>query len=181
MTEWLDVYDSHGRATGRVQPRDQVGGEDDYYLMVRIWVREAGGRLLVTQRQRDRFWYPSCWECPGGFAQAGETGFVAARRELAEETGLEPEEKAWRLLGDYIYEDIFSQHRYHAIVASYLVQLAEEMPDICPQAEEVAGWLWVPGEDYTAFQEERPMEPFTPASFQLYSEQILTGFPKRKG
>ena len=91
-----------------------------------------------------------------------------------------PEEKAWRLLGDYIYEDIFSQHRYHAIVASYLVQLTEEMPCIRPQAEEVADWLWVPGSDYPTFQAERAMEPFTPASFQLYGDQILTGFSQRK-
>ena len=54
MTEWLDVYDCRGRATGRVQPRDQVGGEEDYYLTVRIWVRDAGGRLLLTRRQGDR-------------------------------------------------------------------------------------------------------------------------------
>ena len=92
MTEWLDVYDCRGRATGRVQPRDQVGGEEDYYLTVRIWVRDAGGRLLLTRRQGDRVWYPGCWEVPGGFAQAGETGFVAASRELAEETGLTPGE-----------------------------------------------------------------------------------------
>ena len=59
MTEWLDVYDCRGRATGRVQPRDQVGGEEDYYLTVRIWVRDAGGRLLLTRRQGDRVWYPA--------------------------------------------------------------------------------------------------------------------------
>ena len=175
MTEWLDVYDCRGRATGRVQPRDQVGGEEDYYLTVRIWVRDAGGRLLLTRRQGDRVWYPGCWEVPGGFAQAGETGFLAASRELAEETGLTPGEKAWRLLGTYLYQDVFSQHWYHTMVASYLVQLPEERTSIRPQETEVADWLWVPGSDYPAFQTQRDMEPFTPASFQLYGQQIIEG------
>lgn len=180
MTEWLDVYDSRGRATGRVQARDRAGGDTDYYLTVRIWVRDAAGRLLVTRRQSDRFWYPGCWETPGGFAQAGESSFAAASRELAEETGLVPEEKEWLLLGERIYEDIFSAHRYHAIVASYLVQLAEETVRITPQESEVAGFVWVPGEDYVALQAKWEMEPFTPASFALYGEQIMTGISRCK-
>ena len=82
MTEWLDIYDSLGRATGRVQARDQTGNEGDYFLIVRIWVRDAAGQLLVTRRQRDRIWYPGCWETAGGFAQAAENSFAAAQREL---------------------------------------------------------------------------------------------------
>lgn len=179
MKEWLDVYDCRGRATGRIQLRDQVGGETDYYLTVRIWVREAGGRLLLTQRQTDRVWYPNCWETPGGFAQAGETNFVAARRELQEETGLIPQEKSWQLLGTHLYKDVFSKHWYHTLVASYLVQLTEEVPCVHPQEAEVAGCLWVPGPYYPTFQSEREMEPFTPASFTLYGEQILHGFSKK--
>lgn len=180
MTEWLDVYDNRGQATGRVQARDQVGGEEDYYLTVRIWVREATGQLLLTRRQWDRVWYPGCWEVPGGFAKVGETSFVAACRELQEETGLVPAEKAWRFLDTYLYQHIFSNHRYHTMVASYLVQLEEALPRIQPQDTEVAEWLWVPGSHYPTFQAEREMEPFTPASFQRYGEQILAGLPSRK-
>lgn len=175
MTEWLDVYDAQGQATGRIQARDQVGAEGDYYMTVTIWVRDGAGRLLLTRRAENRIWYPGCWEVPGGFAQAGETNFMAARRELAEETGLQLTEKAWRLLGTRCYEDIFSRHRYHAITSSYLVQLTEEVPRIQPQPEEVAEWLWIPMEDYPTFQAKRDMEPFTPASFQLYEGQILRG------
>lgn len=154
-----------GAAPAKVQPRDQVGGEEDYYLTVRIWVRDAGGRLLLTRRQGDRVWYPGCWEVPGGFAQAGETGLWPPGRELAEETGLTPGEKAWRL-GTYLYQDVFSQHWYHTMVASYLVQLPEERTSIRPQETEGSGLAVGSGSDYPAFQTQRDMEPFTfrPAS-----------------
>ena len=181
MTEWLDIYDSLGRATGRVQARDgSDGGEEDYYLTVRVWVRDAAGRILLTRRQRDRFWYPDCWETPGGFARAGESAFAAASRELAEETGLVPDEKGWRLLGRHIYEDCFAGHRYHAFVASYLAQLAEERPEIAPQPSEVSDYVWIPGAEYPALQERWSVEPFTTSSFTLHGERILAGADGRK-
>ena len=181
MAEWLDIYDRQGRATGRIQARDGTeGGGDNCYLTVRVWVRDAAGRILATLRQRDRFWYPDCWETPGGFARAGEGAFAAACRELIEETGLVPDEKGWLLLGEHVYDDSFSGCPYHAMVVSYLAQLAEERPVITLQTAEVAEYLWVPGEEYPALLTRRRMEPFTSTSFAAHWERILAGIPLRK-
>ena len=180
MAELLDIYDSRGRATGRVQPRDGQTGGENYYLTVRVWVRDAAGRLLVTRRQADRVWRPGAWEVSGGFAQAGESPFAAACRELREETGLTPGEKDWLRLGRFVYEDVFSGVPYHAFVDSYLVQLAEEQVPITPQASEVSDWTWVDGTRFAAFEGEREMEPFTAGGFERYRERILAGIPRRK-
>lgn len=44
------------------------------------------GRVLIVLRSKPPF--AGCWSLPGGHIEAGETAETAARREVAEETGL---------------------------------------------------------------------------------------------
>jgi 8-oxo-dGTP diphosphatase len=55
-------------------------------VVARAVVRRAGRVLLVRRAAWDS--YPSCWELPGGKADAGEAPADALARELREETGL---------------------------------------------------------------------------------------------
>jgi 8-oxo-dGTP diphosphatase len=54
--------------------------------VVLLTIRE--GRLSVLLVERDGFPYRGSWAVPGGFIEPDEDADVAARRELAEETGL---------------------------------------------------------------------------------------------
>jgi 8-oxo-dGTP pyrophosphatase MutT (NUDIX family) len=56
---------------------------------VRIICVDAFGRVLMLQ-WRDPLSAALLWEPPGGGIEAGETPLDTARRELAEETGLDP-------------------------------------------------------------------------------------------
>lgn len=56
----------------------------------RVLCLDAARRLLLL-RWRDPADGSLVWEPPGGGIEAGETPLAAARRELAEETGLDPD------------------------------------------------------------------------------------------
>ena len=57
---------------------------------VRIICLDANGRVLMLQWQ-DPHDGSLLWEPPGGGVEDGETPYGAARRELTEETGLDPD------------------------------------------------------------------------------------------
>jgi 8-oxo-dGTP diphosphatase len=55
-------------------------------LVVAALVRDAGGRILLTQRRPDQP-MPLLWEFPGGKVEPGEAPEAALAREIREELG----------------------------------------------------------------------------------------------
>lgn len=53
-------------------------------------VIERNGAVLLGFRSPDKALCPSCWDLPGGHAEAGETLCAALERELIEELGIRP-------------------------------------------------------------------------------------------
>ena len=80
---------------------------------------EAKLKVLLVQRKKPPF--EGCWAIPGGFVEPDEPLEAAARRELWEETGAEPE----RLEQLHTFGDPGRDPRGWTISVAYLARLGE--------------------------------------------------------
>lgn len=97
---------------------------------VRVICLDAAQRLLLLH-WRDPFDGVMLWEPPGGGVEPGETPLTAARRELAEETGLDP--AAVRDRSVSVPRDIrWNGKRYAGPEDFFVAHFAEERPTLSP-------------------------------------------------
>ncbi len=112
--ELWDVYDAAGKKTGALHRRGDPLAPGEKHLCVHVWIQNAAGEYLITQRAPGKS-MPGLWECTGGCALAGEDGLAAALREVREETGIvlapsEPE-RLFRWTGEFFLCDVFLVRR----------------------------------------------------------------------
>ncbi|MFJ5645647.1 NUDIX hydrolase [Streptomyces sp. NPDC093223] len=94
----------------------------------RVICLDAAHRLLLL-RWRDPFDGSWLWEPPGGGIEAGETPLVAARRELVEETGLDP--AAVRDRSVPVDRDVrWNGMRYIGTEYFFVAKFADEQPSL---------------------------------------------------
>ena len=100
LVEWVDEA---GRVLALVS-RSRVRAENLRHRSVFVVVRSAGGEVLVHRRATWKDVWPGYWDlAAGGVCGVGEPWAAAARRELAEELGIEVVELTE--LGGFAYED----------------------------------------------------------------------------
>lgn len=99
---------------------------------VRIVCLDPEGRILLL-RWRDPVSGDTLWEPPGGGVEEGEDPFSAARRELHEETGLDP--SAIRPENVAVHRDtIWKGRRWVGVEPFYLARFAQPQPPVKPAA-----------------------------------------------
>ena len=112
--ELWDVYDAAGKKTGRLHRRGDPLAPGEKHLCVHVWIQNAAGEYLITQRAPGKS-MPGLWECTGGCALAGEDSLHAALREVYEETGLRLDGKEAELLlrwtGEFFLCDVYLVRR----------------------------------------------------------------------
>ena len=87
LVEEVDELGNVLRVVTRAQMRAELLRHRCTYIGV---IDTAGERVLVHQRAATKDVYPSYWDvCAGGVCTAGETWDESARRELAEELGID--------------------------------------------------------------------------------------------
>lgn len=104
MTELWNVYDYNRTDTGKVIQRGTPLKEDEYHIVVNVWLKNANGEFLISQRSPEKA-HPLCWEATGGSILAGETSLQGAVREVKEELGIELNPSDGQLL--------CSEHRHY--------------------------------------------------------------------
>lgn len=87
--ELVDIVDEADRVIG-VATRREVRARVLKHRCVSIVVRSSAGAVLIHRRSERKDVWPGFWDfCAGGVLAAGEGWENAARRELAEELGVE--------------------------------------------------------------------------------------------
>jgi 8-oxo-dGTP pyrophosphatase MutT (NUDIX family) len=100
--ESVEVLDGEGRSVA-VVTRGELRRGNLRHRAVYVLVLDSGGRLLVHRRAAWKDVYPGRWDVAfGGVVRAGEGAGETARRELAEEAGIDV---PLRWLGGGRYED----------------------------------------------------------------------------
>ena len=88
MEEW-DIYNKELEKTGKTCVRGQYKlKENEYHLVVHVWFLTKDGKILLTQRSKNKETHPLKWECTGGSVVKEETPIEGAKRETLEEIGL---------------------------------------------------------------------------------------------
>ena len=87
-TELWDIYDINRNKTGRTVERGKPMSQDEYHIVVNVWIKNSDGKWLVSKRSPNKH-YGNLWECCGGSAVSGEESLTAAIRESKEELGVE--------------------------------------------------------------------------------------------
>ena len=103
--ELVEVVDEAG-AVVRLATRAEMRAGNLRHRGVAVVVLTGAGELVAHRRADWKDVWPGRWDvCFGGVAQVGEDWVTAARRELAEEAGVEVPAAALRLLGSDSYQD----------------------------------------------------------------------------
>jgi 8-oxo-dGTP pyrophosphatase MutT (NUDIX family) len=147
-----DPDDAQGRVVGTA-PRDRVRRENLPHAASAVLVRRSSGELFVHRRSDAKDVWPGQHDCAaGGVIGAGEDPAGAARRELAEELGIEGAElrpllrrwfrddASWYLA--FVYEAVWDSEVSFPdgeIAAGWW-----ERPEVLYRRLEDPGWLFVP-------------------------------------
>ncbi|MEZ5223060.1 MAG: NUDIX domain-containing protein [Ilumatobacteraceae bacterium] len=105
LIEWVDVVDDDDRVIATVT-RAEMRARRLQHRAVAVAVIGTDGRLLVHRRADDKDVWPGWWDlAAGGVVSAGESYLDAARRELAEELGVELPADRFEPLGEGRFRD----------------------------------------------------------------------------
>lgn len=86
--EMWDIYDKNHIKRNYLKKRKSNLADDEYHLVVRTWIVNSKGEILLSQRGQNKRG-PLLWECTAGSAIAGETNTDTINREVMEELGID--------------------------------------------------------------------------------------------
>ena len=133
MEIW-DIYDENRVKTGKTVRRGQPMAQDEYHLVVHVWIKNSNGQYLISKRTPNKT-FPLMWESTGGSATTGENSLEAALREVKEEIGI--------TLNPNMGKCVFRFKRQHIKCSDFLdVYLFEQdinINDVVYQEDEVCG------------------------------------------
>ena len=166
MEIW-DLYDEQGRKTGETWERSRAMEipEGRYHIVCDVLIRHTDGDFLLTLRDPHKEVWPGCLEASaGGSALAGETPEEAARREMREETGLEPD--AFELIGTT------RRPGSRSLVCAYLAVVGCGKDAVRLQQGETVDYRWVGAPELLRMMREEPVLKVQYPRYKPYLDRV---------
>lgn len=156
--ELWDILDGNGNKTGKTIERGKPMRQDEYHLIVHIWIKNSNGEFLITKRTPNKKTLPNMWETTVGSAIAGEDSLKAVLREVKEEISinLSPES------GKYLFRLKRQQYDFPDFIDVWLFKKEADIKEIIYQPEEVCGAKWAtPSEIQSSIESGEFADTFT--------------------
>lgn len=136
--ELWDVLDEKGNKTGKTVERGQVMEQDEYHLLINVWIRNKNGEYLITKRAPIKKVLPNMWETTCGAAITGEDSLETVLREVREEIGVQLSPQN----GKFIFRIKRHSDNISEFVDVWLFEEEIDINKIVYQPEEVCGAKW---------------------------------------
>ena len=130
--ELWDIYDKNKKKTGKVIQRGQLLQDDEYHLIVHIWIKNSHNEFLIQQRS-ENVRNPLVWCATGGSVIAGEDSYSGMIREVKEELGIDITKHEGYLFDSSLYEE--DNQKYWCDTYLYFIDI--DINSLTLQKEEV--------------------------------------------
>lgn len=132
--EIWDVYDRYGNCQNRTVKRGDCLQDEDYHLLVQIWIKNSEGEYLIQKRANTVKDHPGQWATTAGHVLSGENSLDGATRELFEELGIQVIPDDLRQVHQVLYKK--------AIAHVWFLERNIDDDEISIQPEEVSETMW---------------------------------------
>ncbi len=116
--EIFDLYDKDFNLLPHTMPRGERTKENEFHLVVHVWIKNKEGKYLMQQRNKSTDRFPYQWASCGGAVTTKENSLHTAQRETEEEMGILIPLNKFQLKTHYFVETKNGNY----IIALYLVE-----------------------------------------------------------
>ena len=171
MEEYVDILDETGKETGEIITKKEAHKTGKWHRAVHIWIIDEDNKCILLQKRcPDKNLFPNMWDISvGGHVSSGEDTLVAAKRELSEELGLDPDSYKFEYV-DVIKEkfvdgDIVSNE----YVTIYKIIGDIKIEDMTLQKEEVSEARWFSRDELDSLRDEDKVIPHIEEFDMIYN------------
>ena len=161
MEEYVDILNDVGEVTGEIITKKEAHKTGKWHRAIHIWIiSEDKKRILLQKRCAEKKLFPNMWDISvGGHVSSGEDPLVAAKRELSEELGLDPNiynfEYVRVIKEKFVDGDIISNE----FVTIYKIMSDIDVDSLVLQKEEVSEVRWFNKSELDLLKEESKVIP----------------------